>query len=658
MLATALWPTAAWAVATKPLNAVSFSDSDHGVIVGSPNGVDGVRSWTSNGGDSWHASVVSNSFFVGVASAAGGTVAAVPNIWDGLYGSSNFGVEWAPESPLLTRDISLSGVAYLTGSRRVVVGTLNDEWALMASSLNNGAWAIDPVGPDHGLDPDTGQPITHAALNAIDAIPGGDVAWAVGSDRTTVSYTSFDPLIYKTINGGSTWATETPLPAAGAYIKCVAAADADTAFVGRANTTLLRTRDGSAWAPMPSLPATWGITAINAIDAYDANHVLVACNSGRIAWTSNASADVPTWTLSIAAASNALLGAQMIDANNWIIVGDNETILRTTDAGAHWAGPKTQAAPMVAITTNGAHLLDSATVSIEGTSSDGLGIGVAKVEVRVQRADGKFWNGSDWTADAAAPSTWIEAVPNTTNNLDGWHKDVSILSTASAGGSLTVFARATDGLGLPSTNVPSVGAASPSAFTLQQTSITVAYHGVATIKGVLKSGGSPVGSAIVRLNPAQSPYAPTITTDANGNFAFLRAPSTRTTYTLSFAADARHKATSAQVTVIPKVKLNTPVVPKTTIRSTRYFKVYGDMYPKHGSGGRLTFIFQRYQKVGSKYAWVTKKTVSAPAVTVQSWSRATVSVKLPVGVSWRVQTKHADTGHATSYSPWKGFRVR
>ncbi|HEY5541165.1 MAG TPA: hypothetical protein VIL41_06915 [Coriobacteriia bacterium] len=655
MLAAALWPTAAWAVAVaKPLNAVSFSDSAHGYIAGSPNGVDGVLSWTHNGGDSWHASLPVSNLFMGAvyASVDGASASALARNYDRIYESADSGVSWSGTASLLSRTDSLSGMAHLSGNRRVVVGNLGSgPEALIASSVNNAAWAIDFHGPVH--TDANGDPVpTRAGFSAIDAAPGGSVAWAVGNDWTSNNQ-AFEPLIYVTANGGSSWARQA-VGASTPEITCVAAGDAQTAFIGRRSSSLLRTTDGgSNWGALPITGWT-GTAAVNAIDASDADHVLVVGDGGRIAWSSNASAATPTWSVNTTTTTNTLLGVQMIDASNWIVVGDNETILRTADGGASWVGSKNLQAPTVAITSpDSANVLASPTISIHGTSSDGRGVGVAKVEVRVQRGDGLYLNPTgEWVV---SDNTWIQADPaDPAQGLDNWGKDLDVSSAI--GGSLTVWARATDGLGLVG-NAPSIGAKPASVITPARTSITINYHGTASITGTLRSGGIPLGSKQVRVSPASSPYASTFVTDASGNFAFTVAPSAKVTYTLIFDGDAQTKATAALVTVVPKVKLNTPVVPR-TVRHTRSFKVYSDMYPKHASGGRITFYFQRYLKVRGHYTWVAKKTVSARAVTYRSWSRGTVLVRLAAG-KWRVQSKHSDADHATTYSAaQKYFTVR
>ena len=449
MLAVAMWPTAVWAAGppvAKPLNSISFSDATHGYVSGG-DGANGVVSWTSDGGATWHAKIEPGRYLVGVSATTGGAT-AVPNFFDGIFRSTDAGVTWTAESPLLNRDFTLAGMAYLSGNRRVIVGkfTAANPEALLASSVGNASpWTIDLEGPSYPPpDPNTDPPLTYAELTSIDATSAGLVAWAVGNNGTlrTGTQPPFDPLIYRTVDGGSSWTTRTVAPGTTTPgITSVAAADVNHAFIAEKTARLLRTRDGGTTWETIAVQGL-GTSAVNALDALNADQVVVVGDGGRIAYTANASADAPTWTTktAIATGTGALLGVHMIDAFNWIVVGANETILRTNNAGATWTGPTAPGAPTVAITSpTGPNLLSSAYIS--GTSNDGQGIGVAKVELTIVRGDGKYWNGSAW----AAPATWV-LVPNPTNNLDNW--TFPIPDTTGAG-ALTVTARATDGLGAP-----------------------------------------------------------------------------------------------------------------------------------------------------------------------------------------------------------------
>jgi hypothetical protein len=523
------------------------------------------------------------------------------------------------------------------------------EAAVIASAVGAGAWNINFEGPFYAPPAeDQDPPATHASLSAIDATSSGNVAWAVGNNWTLrQGFTTYEALIYKTDNAGSEWATQT---VSGYHnVTSVAAADANTAFIGCASNRVLRTTDGgTTWTALAS-PTT---IAVRAIDALDANTVVVVGDAGKIAWSSNASAATPTWTSSTIAGGNALLGVKMIDATHWIVVGDKETILRTSNGGATWAGSTAAAAPTASITSPTADtLLSSPSIVASGTASDGFGVGVAKVEVRLRRADGQYWTGSAWSAS----ETWLPA--STDDGWKTWEAEV-LPDSSEAGGAATLSARVTDGLGLVGV-AKDVAALHSTAIAPYATSVVAGYNAYVAIGGRLTSSGNSLSGKSVRLLSSAGAYLGATTTGADGGFAFNVKPASASSYVFSFPGDASYaSASSAQVKVTPKAYVGTPVVPSRVYR-TKYFKAYSDLKPKHTVGSwSEKFYFERYQRLPSgKYGWARLKTVSAKAATRLSYSRCTVSVKLAKG-KWRVQAMHSDSGHAASYSGWRGFTVR
>ena len=672
-VAALLWPMAAWgATLNKPIKAVSFGTAQVGYIVGGLSDNRGVASWTQDGGQTWHAyNTAPNHFMIGVgASMDGGAATAVSSYEDILYRTSNLGLNWASSSVLGRSDI-YSDVAYLAGGRRVAVGKSNANAALIALSLDGTTWSSSLEGPRYD---DPNRP-TVAWLTAVDAAPGGNVAWVVGNnnsladpnfdwdknDPNTFDSRIRDPksyeLIYKTTNAGSSWTTQTALMQT-LDLTCVAAVDAQTAFIGRAGRRQpLRTINGGAsWHEIAgNIPTS--ITDIAAIDALDAQHVLVAGNAtnglGRIIWTSNASAPTPTW--SYYNVNDSVLGVQMLDATHWIVVGDNETILRTSDAGAHWTGQMAPNAPTVAITSpTSAHLLDSTTLAIRGTSNDGPGIGVARVELKIEKSGPKYWTGSKWTTT----ETWLYAVKSAGGDgWDAWERTVSIPDIASAG-TLTVWARATDGFGLlsPYAGVTSTGGSPVSAtkITLAKSSYVTAYGKSATIAGTLKtSGGSPIAGQTIAITPSST--GSSTKTSADGKFSFTVSPKVKTTYKLVFAAIGPYQSSSAQVAVTTHAKVLTPRVPK-YVKHTKSFKAYTYLYPKHTTGSKvMTFYFQKRNSKG-KYVTVKRVTAKASKAYSSKSKVVTPSVKLKAG-RYRVIAKHSDYGHRATYSARKYFTV-
>jgi len=455
MLATGVvLPSTATAVlpASVRLESVSFSASDplKGYIAGGFAPANGVVSYTDDGGQTWHATIVSNRWLHGVSASNDGdsATAATGLGYDWLTQTANSGVAWTFVDPVLSLTAEYYDVAYLAGGRRVAVGRWNT-YGLLASSTG-GAWTRDYFGPVYAPPSESEPaPTTQAQFAAIDTAAGGNVAWAVGNDWTNSGSAAgpYEELIRYTSNGGSDWTTQT---VAGitttAEITCLAVGDSTHAYIGRKSGALLR-YDGATWHVMPgALPA--GFAPVNAVDAFDANNVVVVGDGGKVFKSTNAAGPTPTWTAvgTTLGTTNALRGVQMLSASSWIVVGDNETIRRTTNSGASWIGPTGVNAPTVKITLPASGFtVSSPTITASGESADG-GIGVAQVQVALQRKDGKYWSGSAWTAT----ETWLSAT--TADRWEHWSASRTIDSVANLGGGLTIWARSRDGLGKYSTN--------------------------------------------------------------------------------------------------------------------------------------------------------------------------------------------------------------
>ena len=651
LVASAIWPVAAMAALSYPVESVSFQGTT-GYIAGGGT-TSGFISATSDGGVAWRSTIAEGRFMYAVSVSTDSAAAMAVGDFDGARATANSGTTWTAEEPLLSRvGTNLRGVAYMSGNRRVVVGGIQSpmKYAVIASSVSGGSWSTHFQGPVYlPPDEDTDPTPTDAIMSAVDAAPGGNVAWAVGTNRSlNPQSTTGEAMIYKTTNG-SDWATQT---ASGSYnITGVTAVDESTVFVGSSNNRVLRTTNGgSTWTP---LTPTSSVT-INAIDAVDADTVVIVGDAGKVAVTTNASAATPTWTLKPAGTTNALLGVKMLDATHWVVVGDKETILRTSDGGATWAGSTAAAAPTVAITSPAAgSLLSGTSIVASGTATDGSGVGVAKVQVRLQRADGQYWSGSAWTAS----ETWLQATPEDNDaGLVKWEAAV-LPDTSTAGSGATLSARAIDGFGLVGP-VVSIASNAPTAITPRATSVVAGYNSYVSIGGALASGGNGVSGKSVRLLSAAGSVLAATTTGADGAFSFSVKPALRTTYRFSFVGDGSYIASNAQVTVAPKAYVGKPSTPS-SVKRNRYFKAYADLKPRHTAGSKaMTFTFERYQRKSSGgYGWVRLKTASAKAANRYSYSRCTVRVKLAKG-SWRVSATHSDAGHATTTSSWRSFRVK
>jgi hypothetical protein len=261
--------------------------------------------------------------------------------------------------------------------------------------------------------------------------------WAAGNDRTLATW---KVLLQKSSNGGSTWTTPTVAPLA-AQVSAIAVPSATNAYVVQRNSYISRTLDAGNTAWKRDYIGS-GFYA-NAIDALDANRVVVVGDGGKVFSSTNAgTTGKSTWTLRSTGTTNHLRGVQMLSPTNWIVVGDNETILRTTDGGVTWTGSKSITSPVVSITSPAAGFsLGSTTVDVAGTASD-AGVGVAYVRVALQRADGKYWDdgASAWTSS----ETWMGA--QTSDGWKHWQVSPTIDSTSSVAQGLTIKSVATDGI--------------------------------------------------------------------------------------------------------------------------------------------------------------------------------------------------------------------
>ena len=98
-----------------------------------------------------------------------------------------------------------------------------------------------------------------------------------------------------------------------------------------------------------------------AMDAIGSDRVVVVGTTGKIAWTSTASATTPTWTFKNLPSQVTMRSVKMIDADSWVVVGDEETVLRTDNAGSTWTGSQAALPPTASISapTGGFPLTDS-----------------------------------------------------------------------------------------------------------------------------------------------------------------------------------------------------------------------------------------------------------------------------------------------------------
>ncbi len=429
---------------------------------------DGIIARSFDGGASFVPTVVPDAVVDSVAGGPGFTVAAGSG--DRAFTIADGG-HWLEHRPLLGYDnVNVRGMATFPSGRTVAVGQVMElpegNAAFIRTTDDRGnTWQSRYFGPYYPVaNPatDPGPPLTRSEFVSVDVVPGGQAAWAVGSESTM--YYTFNEdtglgnlLQYKGVlmqhstDGGSTWTTQTVPGNSVSPLKAVAAASDSVAFAAGMDTVFVRTMDGGAtWTPAP-IPGDFSIRGIEnfidvlAMDSTGPGLVVVAGLAGKVAWSTDAAtAATPTWKFYNLPTRRALRGVTLLDANNWIVVGDEETILRTHDGGRTWLTGSTSSQPPVASISGpgGGFALTDAPRVISGTASD-AGLGVSGVDVRIRRADGycldRFgsWNASE---------TWIPA--QSSDNWATWEYTWFNPRATADGNMVTVTARATDALGL------------------------------------------------------------------------------------------------------------------------------------------------------------------------------------------------------------------
>lgn len=466
------------AAAVSRIESVSFADASNGLICGGVSIRQGFVASTHDGGVTWRPTRLADRWMLDV-DAAGGTAGwAVSSYDDAAYKTSD-GSTWATKSPVLgASTANFSDVAAFSGRTVVVgqnLGTGRGELAVIASTADDGAtWTRAFEGPIYPppVDPVTGDvtgpaPSTIAQLSAVDAAPGGMVGWAIGNewsggsgaDLSKVTY--LRPLIYATTNGGATWTTQTAPATGGMPVSAVAAASTSVAYAGGTGTRqYMKTVNGGATWTTGLVPRSTVAPAIevNAIDATDANNVVMVGNSGVVVNSTDGGA---TWTQRVVGSGAGLRGISMLSPTSWVVVGDGETLLRTSDSGATWTGASTPTTPTgsVAVPAEGFALQVGAPVAISGSAAD-AGVGVISVEYRIRRSDSMCWNGIAWVA----ADTWLPA--GSTNGWSTWSASFTPdAATAASGLPVTITARAADAVGNvsefagPTSGVPPFSAA-------------------------------------------------------------------------------------------------------------------------------------------------------------------------------------------------------
>jgi len=509
------------ASAASYTSSISFADGTNGFLSGwsgnSPRS--GFISFTNDAGLTWHAIMTGSSSPSSLAVKNALNVAAI-SLSDNLtLNTTDAGRVWSRTVPVAGGGASFSDVATSTQGYVAVgkrIGTADGDVATIYTSPDGVTGWVErfrgPIDPGYtdALGDHVPGPLTYARMDAVAFAPDGQTGWAVGSSWKDPTYSTpawKGPLVYKTVNGGSSWTTVTVTGGQTYPFNDLAVTDSTHAFAVGTGQYKMQTTDGTNWVRL-DLPKTPGsLLKLDAygIDAIDNTHMVVVGldNLGRSAmqwttdgWVAPTQPGGPTTPVVYA----KLRSVSMLSATNWIAVGDEETIARTTNAGTTWTAT-TGTIPTVKLSspvTNATLAATSAVVS--GTATD-TGVGVASVDVAVRRDGADYWDGTTWTPTIA----WNSASVSATSSAWSW--TWALDPNQHGEHAYSVSARATDGSGRastiatntgitvttpPDTNAPDVALTAPSSNT------TLTGDGT-TITGTSTDNG---GSGVAKVEVA------------------------------------------------------------------------------------------------------------------------------------------------------------
>lgn len=459
-LSVALLASGTPAHALSRVQAVSFIDENTGYIGGWYPTQKGFVSHTSDGGASWTATSTGSYPVSGIAAGPAGAWATFGIYSNKALTMTNPGLQWTLGEAIYSRAVP-GRLIRLASGRLVAVGQLTDYYvsgsgwhgrvAFIATSDDSGdSWQLRSAGPLYAAQSiDSDPPKTWASMADVDVSPDGSTLWAVGNEWNASGSTATTlkrRLAYRSTDDGSTWTLQT-VPGTTA-LNCVTAASGTVAYsFGQLKGGVKTTNGGSTWAAITAMPtfiSTIGNASITSADSVDANTVLLVGNKphpGGAAQIARSADGGATWSV-FPDLGVDLYGLQMLSSTHGIVVGANEAISRTADGGASWTFPDGPQAPWITRSQPAQNFSFANPVTVSGTSNDGKGVGVERVDVRIRRADGWCWNGVSWVSG----ESWVRA--STANGWKNWshtwEADASLLAAPQI---VTVTARATDGVG-------------------------------------------------------------------------------------------------------------------------------------------------------------------------------------------------------------------
>ena len=191
----------------------------------------------------------------------------------------------------------------------------------------------------------------------------------------------------------------------------------------------------------------------------------------------------------------------------------------------------------------------------------------------------------------------------------------------------------------------------PAELTLRTSAKTVNWGAKATLSGDLTDGAEPflAGQKIAvewSYNGTTWTALPDMLSPVSAfTYGATVRPIRRTKYRLVFASDGVHEAaTSASVTVTPRVKLGRPAAPK-AVKKGKKFTAYGSLVPKHASRSK-TIKIKCYQKKSG--VWKLRKTIRATNRNYKTYSRYSARVALTAKGSWKLVAHSAASAKYSS----------
>jgi len=201
----------------------------------------------------------------------------------------------------------------------------------------------------------------------------------------------------------------------------------------------------------------------------------------------------------------------------------------------------------------------------------------------------------------------------------------------------------------------------PSTLTLDAAATVVAYKGTTTLTVHLADGdGAPLAGHLVDVQKSLDGVAWTTfaTVESDGGTAVTPALTRAMRFRAVWEGVGDFApATSAVVTVKPKVYLGAPVAPD-LIREDVTFLVYGTLKPRHSPGWNKAVKLYCYRK-NADGDWVLKRTFWCKTVDYSTYSRYRVKIALPSKGTWKLRAfAPQDKKHAATWSKSIYRRVR